>query len=85
MTPEYVAEGFYNLVTKADNGSVMWSLKDTPYLIIPDDSELRVLILVLMAKLMRKMTGTDLITPLQIKLFFFGFVIFMIMLCNLFF
>jgi len=85
MTPEYVAEGFYKLVTQADNGAVMWSLKDTPFLVIPDDSELKVLILVMMAKLLRKMTGTDFIPPFQLKLFFLGFFIFMIILCNLFF
>jgi len=85
MTPEYVAEGFFNLVTKCDNGSVMWSLKDTPYLVIPDDSEIKVILRVIMAKLIGKMTGTDVITVFQQKIFFLAFIIFMIILCNWFF
>lgn len=85
MTPEYVAEGFYNLVTKCDNGSVMWSLKGTPYLVIPDDSEIKVLLRVIMAKLIGKITGNDLVTVFHQKLFFFCFIILMIILCNWFF
>ena len=85
MTPEYVAEGFYNLVTKCDNGSVMWSLKGAPYLVIPDDSEFKVILRVIMAKLIGKMTGNDLITVFQQKIFFLGFLVLMIILCNWFF
>ena len=67
MTPEYVAQGFYKLVAECKNGSVLWSLKDTPFLVIPDDAEIRVLIWAIMAKLYGKITGNDLMTvPKQI-------------------
>merc|ERR1712013_58746 len=36
MTPEYVAEGFYRLVTQCSNGSAMAVLKGSPYIIVPD-------------------------------------------------
>ena len=34
MTPEYVAEGFFQLVTKGGNGSCMLVLNNTPYLMV---------------------------------------------------
>ena len=85
MTPEYVAEGFYKLVTKCDNGTVIWAIKDTPFLIIPDDAEIKTLVRAVMAKLLGKITGTDLITVFHQKMFFLGFMILLILLCNLFF
>ena len=78
MPPEYVAEGFYKLVTMGDNGSVMWAIKDTPFLIIPDDAETLVFMRVVMAKILGKLTGNDLITVTQQKIFFAVFVIFML-------
>ena len=85
MTPEYVAEGFYKLVTKCDNGTVIWAIKDTPFLIIPDDAEIKTLVRAVMAKLLGKITGTDLITVFHQKMFFLAFMILLILLCNLFF
>ena len=43
MTPEYVADGFYKLVTKCDNGTVIWAFNDLPFLIIPDDANKKII------------------------------------------
>ena len=75
MTPDYVAEGFYKLVTECSNGDVIWSMPDTPYLVVPDDGEMKLLMLVLMAKALRKITGKDLITITQQRLFILGLIL----------
>ena len=85
MTPEYVAEGFYKLVTKCDNGAVIWAIKNTPFLIIPDDGQGMVIIRAIMAKLLGKIMGYDMITVFHQKLFLALFIIFSIVICNWFF
>ena len=39
MTVEYVAEGFYSLLTDCPRGSVLGAVNKFPYFIIPDTSE----------------------------------------------
>ena len=75
MAPDYVAEGFYKLVTECVNGDVIWSMPDTPYLVVPDDSEMKLVMLVLIAKALGKLTGKNLVTVSQQKLFVIGFVL----------
>lgn len=70
MTAEYVAKGFYKLVTECGNGSVMWVMKDTPYIIMPDDALTKVLVGVGIARLISKFSEIELITPWHQKLFF---------------
>lgn len=62
MTPEYVAEGFYRLLTQCGNGATMVILKDFPYIVMPDYSKPTVLALAGVAKLIGKVTSTDMVT-----------------------
>ena len=68
MTPEYVAKGFYKLVTECGNGNIMCVIKDTPFLILPDDAVFKVLISVLIAKFIGTLTGNHVITVQHQKL-----------------
>ena len=61
MTPEYVAEGFYRLVTQCDTGSAMAVMPNRPYIIFPDTSKLCIIGLVLLAKLCHKMFGVSVV------------------------
>lgn len=80
MKTEYVAKGFYKLVTECGNGTVMWVMKDTPYIIMPNDALTKVLIGVGIAKLIGKLSDIDLVTPLHQKLFF-GQIFFILIFC----
>lgn len=62
MTPEYVAEGFYRLLTQCGNGATMVILKDFPYIVMPDYSRPTVLALAGVSKLIGKVTSTDMVT-----------------------
>jgi NAD(P)-dependent dehydrogenase (short-subunit alcohol dehydrogenase family) len=83
MTTEYVAKGFYKLFTECENGTVMWVLKDTPYIIMPNDALTKVLIGVGIAKIIGKLSDIDIVKPLHQKLFFgILFVILIICICQ---
>ena len=82
MTPKHVANGFYKLVTECQNGDVMAVIKDTPYFIVPDDAEVRITILVLMAMLIGRITGNKIIYVSHQKIFTFLFFVFMIIFIN---
>jgi len=62
MTPEFVAEGFYRLVTQCGNGATMVVLKDSPYIVMPDYNKAIVLMLAGASKLIGKLMSTDLVT-----------------------
>ena len=51
MSPDYVAQGLYKLVSQCDNGAVMGAVKDTPFFIIPDTGHVKLLTMILMAKI----------------------------------
>ena len=80
MSPDEVAEGFYKLVSGCNNGAVMWAVKDTPFLIIPDTGTVKLMTMIFMAKIIGKITGYDLITVVQQKLFIvsFAFILFLV-------
>ena len=79
MSPDYVSQGFYKLVTECDNGAVMWAVNGMPFGIIPDTGNLKVLIIGLMARIIGKVNGGDIVTVKQQKLFiFFVFILFLI-------
>merc|ERR1712212_383097 len=81
MTPEYVAEGFYRLVTQCSNGSAMAVLKGSPYIIIPDYRRPMILSTVMMSKILERVVGPDVITRnYQILCFVFLFLIIGILL-----
>ena len=83
MTPRHVAEGFYKLVTECQNGDVMAVIKNAPYFVIPDDAEVKVTCLVLIALLIGKITGKKLIFVAHQKIFLFLFFLVLIILINL--
>ena len=82
MTPKHVANGFYKLVTECQNGDVMAVIKDTPYFIVPDDAELKVTMLAVIAMIIGKITGNKLIYVFQQKIFVSIFLVFMIIFIN---
>merc|ERR1711970_726597 len=61
MTPEHVAEGFYQLVTQCDNGSAMAILKGVPYITVPDYNIFpMILSMALMARILKTLFGVQL-------------------------
>jgi len=56
MTPEYVAENFYRVITTCGNGAVLAIVKNGPFL-IPDTSTTYVIAMGLLTKLTKKMLG----------------------------
>ena len=81
MTVRHVAEGFHALLTQVtiqfavllkwcllqcDNGSVMVVMKDTPYTLLPDLSRPLILGTVAVARLLDKLTSSQLVTGRQL-------------------
>merc|ERR1719350_1613079 len=63
MTSEFVAEGFFKLLTQGSNGDVMLIQKNCPYILIPPDcNKPMVLMMSRLAKMMGKLTSTDLVS-----------------------
>jgi len=62
MTPEYVAEGFFQLVTKGGNGSCMLVLNNTPYLMVPEHSKSFILMVVAISKIIDKIISPSVVT-----------------------
>ena len=85
MTAEYVAEGFYKLATECGNGTILSVLKDTPYFVVPDDANIKVLFLAIMAKLIGKLTGNNLVTANQLAIGLVLVLVIMIFLINMLF
>ena len=82
MSLDYVAEGFYKLATECDNGSVMMVMNDMPYTIIPDTAKIKILGIAIVAKIIRKICGINLVSVQHQKVFVLMFTIF---LCILFY
>ena len=63
MTPEFVAEGFFKLLTQGSNGAVMLIQKNCPYILIPPDcNKPMVLAMSRLAKIIGKLTSIDLVS-----------------------
>ena len=86
MTPEHVAEGFYHLVTQCDNGSAMAVMKGVPYLLVPDYNIFPMIMsMVIMAKIMDKIFGPQVVTRNhQIVAFTLAFVFFAVLISWIF-
>ena len=69
MSPEYVAEGLYRLVTQCHSGAVM-AVMPGLYFIYPDTSSTFIIGLVLLAKLCRRITGVSLVNTNQLHIVF---------------
>ena len=61
MTPEYVAEGFYRLLTQCGNGSTMVVVKGCPYIQMPDYNKPCVMTLALVSKLVDKVLSPQIV------------------------
>ena len=75
MTTDFVAQGFYKLVTECGNGTIMWVLKDTPYITMTDDALTKVRINAIIAWLIGKVSSTDLISSSLLNTIAIAFVI----------
>ena len=89
MTTDYVAEGFHQLVSGCDNGSIMMVLKNTPYTLIPDNAQSSLRQMVIKAKILGKIFRKDFITEKDLKCLgiFVPLIVFMIFgatLCSVF-
>jgi len=62
MSPEFVAEGFFRLLTQCDNGACMVVFKDTPYFLVPEFSKPIILMLAAMSKLVEKVIDPSFVT-----------------------
>ena len=62
MSPEYVAEGFYRLVTQCETGSALAVMGHSPYILVPDTSITAIMTFVLLAKLVNRMFGPSVVT-----------------------
>ena len=86
MTTEYVAEGFHQLVSGCDNGSIMMVVKNTPFTLIPDNGKSNLLQMVLKANILGKVLRKKFITETELKVFgllvpLVTFIIFCVILC----
>ena len=63
MTPEYVAEGFYQLLTECSNGSVMCVIKGCPYIVMPDYNLPMLYLFALVAKLVGRILSSRTVMP----------------------
>ena len=83
MSPEYVAKGFYKLVSECDNGSVMMVVNHTPFTIIPDTARFKILGMLIISKIINKIFGIDLVTIQHQTLFILLLIFFMcsILIC----
>jgi len=70
MTPEYVAEGFYRLLTQCGNGACMVVLKDFPYIVVPEYSKTVVLTIAAISKLIGRVFDPYVVTPIHLLLGF---------------
>ena len=63
MTPEFVAEGFFKLLTQGSNGAVMLIQNNCPYILVPPDcNKPMVLVMSRLAKMIGKLASTDMVT-----------------------
>ena len=72
-------KGFFKLLTECGNGSVMLVKKDSPYILIPDSNKPLVLAMSRLAKMIGKLSFTDLVTGTHLTLVII--IIMILMLC----
>lgn len=81
MTPEYVADGFFKLVTRCKTGDALVVVKDVPPFIYVDYSREWTMVLAAGSKIFNSLFGVDLFTPhLQIIFLLFIFLFFHILM-----
>merc|ERR1719431_1227423 len=81
MTPAYVAEGFYRLLTESNNGTSMGVMKGLPYMEIPDYNRVPALaLLVLLAKVVGKVVGPSVVKTNHYILTFSAMIVLLLIL-----
>ena len=70
MSPDYVAEGFYQLVTECTNGSVMVVMNHLPYFIVPDMGYIFLIVLAIASKLISLTNGARAVRTRHYLIFF---------------
>ena len=80
MTVEHVAEGFFQLATKCENGSAMAVLKGVPYMLVPDCSIPMIIQWAMVAKILDRLLGLTVVkTNHQIVGFFVAIVLILLL------
>ena len=59
MSPEYVAEAFYQLLTRGHNGAVMAVMKDIPYFLVPEYDTPMLFAIEAVSKIIARVTSND--------------------------
>ena len=85
MTPEYVAEGFYRLVTQCQTGSTLAVMGHSPYILLPDTSIPTIMGFVLLAKLCDRMFGPSVVKTNHLVAMFAAMMFLALYLLTIFF
>ena len=85
MTPEYVAEGFYRLVTQCQIGSALAVMGHSPYILLPDTSIPTIMAFVLLAKLCDRMFGPSVVKTNHLMAMFAAMMFLALYLLTIFF
>ena len=70
MSPEYVAEAFYQLLTRGHNGAVMAVMKNIPYFIVPEYDTTILHIVATLSQIIAKVTSNKIVSFQQLALSF---------------
>ena len=70
MTPEYVAEAFFQLVTRGNNGAVMAVMKNIPYFIVPEYGTTMLIVIAMLSKIIARVTPNEIVTSQQLVVAF---------------
>jgi len=85
MTPEYVAEGFYRLVTQCQTGSALAVMGHSPYILLPDTSIPTIMAFVLLAKLCVRIFGPSVVKTNHLVAMFAAIMFLALYLLTIFF
>ena len=69
LSPADIAESFFKLLTECENGTVLYSAKDTPCIIIPNVENILLMLLTIMAKIVGKLQSKTILRVGDQKLF----------------
>ena len=78
LSPSDIADSFFTLLTECEPGSVMFSSKNTPSIIIPDIENTVIMVLTIMAKCVGQFTNITLLRVRDQKLIVFSFILFVL-------
>ena len=70
MSPEYVAEAFYQLLTRGHNGAVMAVMKNIPYFIVPEYDMTLLHVIATLSQIIAKVTSSKIVSFPQLAVSF---------------